>query len=346
MSTQSNLQVGIAGIGFMGVTHFGAIKTIKGIRVAAIAEADPIRRTGDWSGVRGNFGSGGGQVDLSKIRVYKDFRDMARDPELDLVDLCLPTPLHAKAAIYCLEQGKHVLCEKPIALNLKDADAMLAAARAAGRHLFVGQVLRYFPQYRYLKQACESGKFGKLIAARFRRIISRPDWQAAGGNWFADPKKSGGAIIDLHIHDADFVIHLLGKPKAVTSLGVPAKNASDYVVNQYDFGKEGPVVTSEGGWIATAGLLFEQSYEAYFEKGTVVFNSNHCPVTLYQPNGKKVEVKLPTEDGFVAEWKAIAKPLLAGENPTELLGQSARESLALCLAEQESSRTGKKVKVN
>ena len=83
----------------------------------------------------------------------------------------------------------------------------------------------------------------------------------------------------------------------------------------------------------------------YFEKGTVVFNSNHCPVTLYQSNGNKVEVKLPTEDGFVAEWKAILKPLQAGEEPTELLGQSARGSLALCLAEKESARTGKPVKI-
>ena len=145
MVTKKTLQVGIAGIGFMGVTHYGAINSLKGIRVAAIAESDPVKRTGDWSGVRGNFGSGGGKVDLSKIRVYEDYRGMARDPELDLLDLCLPTPLHAKAAIYCLEHGKHVLCEKPIALTLKDADAMLAAAKSAGRHLFVGQVLRYFP---------------------------------------------------------------------------------------------------------------------------------------------------------------------------------------------------------
>ncbi len=345
MVTKKNLQVGIAGIGFMGVTHYNAIKTIKGLQVAAIAESDPVKRTGDWSGVRGNFGSGGGKVDVSKMRVYEDYRAMAQDPGLDLLDLCLPTPLHAKAAIYCLEHGKHVLCEKPIALNLKDADTMLAAAKANGRHLFIGQVLRYFPQYRYIKQVYESGQFGKLQAARFRRIISRPDWQAAGGNWFADPKKSGGAIIDLHIHDADFVTYLLGKPRTVSSLGVPSTGgAFDYVVNQYDYGKNGPVITTEGGWIATAGLTFEQSYEVYFEKGTVVFNSSNCPVTLYQPNGKKVDVKLPKEDGFVAEWKAILKPLLAGVEPTELLGSSARESLALCLKEQESARTGKAVK--
>jgi predicted dehydrogenase len=346
LSAKKVIKVGIAGIGFMGVTHFNALKSVRGARVTAIAESEPKRQAGDWSDVRGNYGKAGEKVDLSKIHVYSDYKDMARDPEVDLIDLCLPTPLHTPAVIYSLEQGKHVLCEKPIALNLKDADRMLAAAKAAGKHLFVGQVLRYFPQYRYLKKANETGQYGKLLAARFRRIISRPNWSPGGWNWFADPKKSGGATVDLHIHDVDFVLHLLGKPVAVTSRGIPTTDdALDYIVTQYDFGKVGPVITTEGGWIATAALPFEQSYEVYFEKATILFNSSNCPVTVLLPNGKRTEAKLSTEDGFVAEWNAIIKPLLAGAEPTELLGQTARESLSLCLAEQRSSNTGKTVKV-
>lgn len=346
MAANNVIRVGIAGIGFMGVTHFRALEKIPGVRVEAIAEMDSRKREGDWSQVRGNFGAGGGKVDLSRIRTYRDYREMARDPNLDLIDLCLPTPLHSVASRFCLERGKHVLCEKPIALNLKDADQMVAAARKTGQHLFVGQVLRYFPEYRFLKQVYEDKRFGELVAARFRRIIARPNWPSGGQNWFTDPKKSGGAGIDLHIHDADFVLYLLGRPKGVSSLGVPCgTGAFDYLVNQYEYGKKGPIISSEGGWIATAGLPFEQSYEVYFEKGTLVFNSSNCPVTLYGTNGKPSHPKLPKEDGFVAEWKAILKPLREGTQPTELLGSSARESLALVLAEQESARTGRKVKL-
>lgn len=346
MAAKPVIRVGIAGIGFMGVTHFRALANLPGVRVEAIAEMDERKRQGDWSQVRGNFGAAGGKVDLSGIRTYQDYRDMARDPNLDLIDLCLPTPAHPAATRYCLASGKHVLCEKPIALNLKDADGMLAEAKKSGKHLFVGQVLRYFPEYRFLKQVYESRKYGELVAARFRRIIARPSWPSGGTNWFADPKKSGGAGIDLHIHDADFVLYLLGRPKGVSSLGVPCgTGAFDYLANQYDYGKKGPIVSSEGGWIAAAALPFEQSYEAYFEKGTLVFNSSNCPLTLYGADGKTSQPRLPVEDGFIAEWKAILKPLREGVQPTELLGSSARESLALVLAEQESARTGKKVKM-
>lgn len=345
MAAAKQVKVGIAGIGFMGVTHYGAFQKISGATVAAIADNDPQKRAGDWTGIRGNFGSGGGKVDLSKIRVYESYQEMAEDPDIDLIDLCLPTPLHKKAAIHCLKAGKHVLVEKPIALCLEDASAMIKASKKADRHLFVGHVLRYFPEYRFLKSVHEDGRYGKLLAAHFRRIIAKPSW-SGGQNWFSDPKKTGGATLDLHIHDADFILHLLGEPRSVESHGVPAGHGMfDYLTNQYDFGKNGPIISCEGGWIATAALPFEQSYDAYFEQATIFFNSSTQPVTIYHPDGKKVKAKLPKEDGFYAELKAIIDPLKKGEKAKELLGTSARRSLALCLAEQESAKSGKPVKI-
>ncbi len=345
MAARKEVKVGIAGIGFMGVTHYGAYNQIPGARVAAIAESDPQRRAGDWTGIRGNFGGGGGKVDLSNINTYENYQEMAQDPDIDLIDLCLPTPLHKKAAIHCLKAGKHVLVEKPIALNIKDATAMIQASKKAKRNLYVGHVLRYFPEYRYLKTVYDDGRFGKLMAAHFRRIIAKPDW-SGGSNWFSDPKKTGGATLDLHIHDADFILHLLGQPKSVESHGVPAGHGMfDYLTNQYNYGKKGPIISCEGGWIATAALPFEQSYEAYFEKATIFFNSSNQPVTIYKPDGKKAKARLSKEDGFFAELKAIVTPLRRGEKPKELLGTSARKALALCLAEQKSAKTGKSVKI-
>lgn len=346
MAEKNEIRVGIAGIGFMGVTHFNAFKKVKGARVVAIAETDDKKRTGDWSDVRGNFGSGGGIVDLSKYKVFARFESMVADPDIDLIDICLPTPFHTKMTVYALQAGKNVLVEKPISTNLRDADLMIGAARKARRHLFVGQVLRYFPEYRYLKSLASSGKYGKLLAAHFRRIIAMPDWGTAGKSWFADTKKSGGAGVDLHIHDVDYVMHLLGKPKSVSATGVPGTNGTwDYLAAQYSFGKGGPAISSEGGWIAAKGLPFEQSYEAYFEKASVLFNSSHGPLTLVDSKGNKTQPKLPTQDGFVAELSAIINPLLSGEEPKELLGVGGRNALALCLAEQASAKSGKPVKV-
>lgn len=344
MARSRQVRVGLAGLGFMGVTHYQAYKKVPGVKVVAVADEDPARRAGDWTKVGGNFGSGGGMEDLSGVRAYETLEAMCEDPEIDLIDACLPTPFHKDAAIKGLKAGKHVLTEKPITLHLKDADKMLRAAKKAKRHLFTGQVLRYFPEYRFLKAAHEDGRYGKLLAARFRRIITKPNW--APDSWYRDPKKTGGAALDLHIHDADFIIHLLGSPKAVTSTGVPeGKGSYGYLANQYDFGKNGPVITSEGGWIAAAALPFEQSFEAYFEQGTVLYNSSNCPLIVMQADGKKVKPKLAKEDGFVAELKAVTAPLKKGEKPKELLAESARNSLALCMAEQESAKTGKRVKL-
>ncbi|MCA9425680.1 MAG: Gfo/Idh/MocA family oxidoreductase [Candidatus Omnitrophica bacterium] len=345
MAATKQVRVGIAGIGFMGVTHYGAFGKIPGAKVVAIADNDPKKQAGDWTGIRGNFGSGGGKVDLTNTKVFESYQEMAKDPDIDLIDLCLPTPLHKKAAVHCLKAGKHVLVEKPIALNLEDASSMIKASKKSGSHLFVGHVLRFFPEYRFLKKVYDEGKYGKLLAAHFRRMIAKPNW-SGGENWFSDPKKTGGATLDLHIHDADFILHLLGEPKSVESRGVPAGHGMfDYLTNQYHYGKKGPIVSCEGGWIATAALPFEQSYEVYFEEASIFFNSSTQPVTIYKPDGKKEKARLPKEDGFYAELKAIIDPLKKGEEPQDLLGTSARRSLALCLAEQKSAKTGKPVKL-
>jgi len=344
MARSRKVKVGIVGLGFMGVTHYLAYQKIPGVQVVAIAEEDPVRRSGDWRKVGGNFGPPAGKVDLKGVRAYETYEEMIADENIDLIDICLPSPYHSKASIRALKAGKHVITEKPIALRLKEADKMLKTASKTGRHLFVAQVLRYLPEYRYVKQAYEEGRFGELIAAHFRRIIALPDW--APDSWYKDPKQTGGAAIDLHIHDADFVIHLLGQPKSVRSYGVPDKHGTfDYLTNQYNFGKKGPVITTEGGVIATAALPFEQSFEVYFKEGTLFYNSNTCPLMLFLPNGKKLRPRLPKEDGFAAELRAATQPLRRGEEPTELLGESARTSLALCFAEQDSARTGKRVRL-
>ena len=125
--------IGIVGIGFMGMTHYLAARGLSGARVAALCSRDPKKRTGDWTSIRGNFGPPGGMMDLSGIDVYERFDDLLMDRDITLVDLCVPNDEHASMAIQALEAGKHVLVEKPIALTVADAEAMLAASRASGR---------------------------------------------------------------------------------------------------------------------------------------------------------------------------------------------------------------------
>ena len=152
--------IGLVGVGFMGMIHYLASRKLAGGRVVAICSRDPRKRAGDWTGIQGNFGPPGTQMDLSSAAGYADIGELLADPNVSLVDLCVPNDEHAKLAIRALKAGKHVLVEKPIALTTADADAMVAAARASGKLLMVAHVLPFFPEFAFASEAVRSGRYG------------------------------------------------------------------------------------------------------------------------------------------------------------------------------------------
>src|SRR6516164_7564929 len=125
--------IGIVGIGFMGMIHYLAARRLGEASVTALCSRDPKKLAGDWTGIQGNFGPRGTQMDLSAHSLHSEFEGLLADRSVDLVDLCVPSDEHARLAIRTLQAGKHVMVEKPIALSTADADAMLAAARASGK---------------------------------------------------------------------------------------------------------------------------------------------------------------------------------------------------------------------
>jgi predicted dehydrogenase len=342
---QAMVRIGIAGIGFMGVTHYKAARDLEGGRVTALFTRDPKKLAGDWTNVRGNFGEAGGVQDLSGVRRHETLDALLNDAAVDLIDICLPTYLHKEVTLRALALGKHVLVEKPIALNIEDADEMIAAANTAGRLLMVGQVLRFFPEFAFIKDAMQTGDYGRLLGAHFKRIISRPDW--SGDNWFSDPVKTGGPVIDLHIHDADFVQFLFGMPSAVFATGVAARNGQvDYLVTQYLFEGRDACVTSQSGAISQSGVPFEHGYDVYFEGATLRYNSlTGASIHLALKDGTVSGITPAKPDAFAAELQAAVDGVRAGHAPPTLAGPSARNSLLLCLREAESVRRREIVRV-
>jgi predicted dehydrogenase len=338
------IRIGILGIGFMGVTHFKAAQRIKGGKVVAICTRDKRKLAGDWRSVQGNFGGGGGVQDLHGIRTYAEMDDLLANQDIDLIDICLPTPLHEPATLAAFQAGKHVLLEKPIEVSVKAADAMLAAAKKAKRQFMVAQVLRFFPEFRYLKHCLTTGEHGKLKALMLKRIISVPDW----GSWNEDLKRTGGPAIDLHIHDTDFVNFLFGKPRAVSSTGVVDTRSGQaiYVATNYDLGRCDLAVSAYSGAVATKGLPFEHGYDAYFEKATIAHNSTHCPkVTVVDAKGKKSHPRLAFPEAFAGELQEAVNTVASGRASRLISAQSARDSLEVCLAEIRSARTGMTIKL-
>ena len=335
------VRIGIAGIGFMGVTHFKAIERVKGARVTAICTRDPAKRRGDWRKVQGNFGGSGGVQDLSGMAQYAEIEALLGDPKVDLVDICLPTSMHTEVALQALRAGKHVLLEKPICLSLKEADRLVAEARRQRLRLSVAHVLRYFPEFRLVKDLVAGGEYGKVRAAHFKRIISQPAWWSA-----KDLERTGGPAIDLHIHDADFIQYVFGMPTAVSATGFVRRGVVEHIDTHYRYGARPMAISAQGGWLSQQGCPFEHGYDVYFEGATLKYNSSWGqPPALLTDDGKTRKPRLSTQDGFVGEIQEAVDAVRRGAESKVLSGKSARDSLALCLKEVQSVQTGRKVRV-
>jgi predicted dehydrogenase len=347
------IRIGIIGIGFMGMTHFEGARKVKGARVAAIATRDPKKLAGDWTSIQGNFGPRGGQVDLSKIKKYADYHDLLADPDIDLVDICLPTDQHEKVVMEAIAAGKAVLVEKSIALDLKAADRMVAAAKKARTLLMVAHVLPFFPEFAFAAEAIRGGKYGKLRAAHFRRIISKPDWSAD----MASLEKTGGPGIDLHIHDTHFIGLVCGVPKKVHSRGILERGFAQYLSTQYLYDDPEVAVSCHSGGIAASGLAFGHGFEIYFENATLLYEFStlggqpvlNRPLTVCTSDGKATQPKLKggTEwcAAFTAELQVAIDAVKSGKEPALLSGSLARDALKLCYLEAKSAATGKSVDV-
>jgi len=340
------VRIGIVGVGFMGMIHYLGARRLQRAGVTALCSRDRKKLDGDWRSIQGNFGPRGEMMDLSGLKKYERLDDLLADAEIDMVDICNPTHLHPETAIKALQAGKHVLVEKSIALEPRDADAMLAAAKKAGKLLMVAHVLPFFPEFAFAAEAVRGGKHGKLIGGHFKRVISRPDWSSE----IADPGKTGGPAIDLHIHDTHFIGLVCGVPGKVFSTGTINDGTVSYLTTQYLYGPGGPCVTCSSGAVAMKGRPFVHGYEIYLENATLVYESGTCPLTVLTAGGKSEQPRLPGGDdattAFTYEIQAAVDGINTGKEPDLLSGKLARDALVLCHKECESVRTEQAVAVS
>lgn len=345
------LNVGIVGIGFMGMTHYNAYKEIDGVTVRAICETDEARRGGDWTTIKGNFGPQGEIIDVSGMNTYATVEEIVADDQLDMIDICLPPSLHADATVAALEAGKHVFCEKPMALTASEAKRMYDAAQAAGRMLLIGHVLPYFPEYTYALEVINSGKYGKVLGGHFKRMISDPTWLPN----FYDPKLVGGPMLDLHIHDAHFIRLLFGMPAKVRTVGSMRGEVVERFNTQFVFDDPALVVTAQSGVIDQQGRPFTHAYEIYLEKATILFDwaavagglDTSIPVTLLEPDGSvtRPDIAGGPLEAFRAELTEVTRAVTQGTTSPLLDGLLARDAMTLCACQTESAKTRETVDV-
>jgi predicted dehydrogenase len=334
------MKIGVVGLGFMGSTHLKALRNVPQAGLHAVVSGDPRKLEGDLSGIQGNIGGPGERFDFTGVRKYRTWQEAVADPELEALDICLPTHLHAEVAIAALGAGKHVLVEKPMALDGAAADAMVAAARDSGRVLMTAHVLRFWPDYVALADAIRSGGVGPVRAAIFRRRCAAPGWSA----WLGNKQASGGGVFDLLIHDVDFCLDLFGAPEAVSAVGYEdLGRGMDWITAQLHYAGIGGVVIS-GGWHHPGAFPFSMEYSVVAEGGTIEYSSALGPPALYRPGADKETLPVDGRDGYEAELAYFVDCCLQGRRPERCPPEQSAAAVKLTrLMVEARDRGGEKI---
>lgn len=337
-------KIGVIGIGMMGNTHLDIYANNPLADVIAVSDINSERLSGR-ARAKGNIeGQAQSQFDLSTARQYDEGMKLIDDPDVELVDICLPTPLHLKYALAALKAGKHVMVEKPLARTAEEADELSRHAKEAGakgQFTMPGMCMRFWPGWDWLKRVVEDERYGRVVAAHFRRVAPHPNT-----DFYRSGAECGGAILDLHVHDTDFVQWCFGMPQAVTSHGyTKISGAIDHVFTCYNFGEKTPLVTAEGSWAMADGFPFTMQFTVNCEQASIVFDAAAFPALTVYREGKSEPVTLAEGMGYMYELNYLLDCIEQGVPPEVVTIADAARSVKIVEAEVESIRTGQTVRI-
>ena len=329
------IRVGLVGIGGMGRVHFGCHNNNPDVRLAAICDVDDRKLAGDWSTIGLNVDtSKSGQVDLSALKTYKDYHDLAADPDIDMIDVCTPTPFHAPVAIAGLQGGKHVLCEKPMAVTSDECGAMSRAARESGKQLMIAHCLRFWPHYQKAHDLMQSGEYGKVLYARFHRSSATPRW--SWHDWMRTPSMSGGCVLDMHIHDADTALWWFGKPATIEADGLILNDLPLTVDATWRY-ENGPVAHLYGNWDHNGGQ-FKMAYEVVMERATVSWDSSVGSTVHLYIDEKLTEITVSDTSGYQNEIDYFIDCISTGKPVETVTPEGSRTTVEHALEETRQIR--------
>ena len=333
MADKAPIGVGVIGLGFMGRTHLTAYQAaaLAGwpCQVRAVCDGNPSRFEVS-SSVAGNVGhtSFSLGIDPSDVQAYQDVEAFLSDPRVQLVSICTYTDTHVELALRALEAGKHVLVEKPVALRSNDVKRLRDAAAKIDRRCMPAMCMRFWPGWEWLHDRVTDGSLGRVRSAVFTRLGSGPGWAA---DFYRDVSRSGGALFDLHIHDADFIHWCFGRPAMVFATG-----SVDHLTTIYQ-GLDGmPHVTAEGGWSLAPSEAFRMRFDVEFEHATADFDlMRNPPLLVHHPN--RIEnVQLSQGTGYDGEVRHLLDCVLDPTRELRATLDDALEVTRMLEAEQAS----------
>jgi predicted dehydrogenase len=328
------LRVGILGAGFMGRTHAaGWAQTPASIVGFYAADAAQMHKL----------------ADQYRTRAFADYDELLK--AADVVDICTPTYLHHEHVLRAAQAGKHIICEKPLGLTTGQARDMLGACEKAGVRLLVAHVVRFFPEYAAAKAAVDRGEIGNVAVVRLTRCSFQPKLSA--DNWFLDPARSGGMMLDLMVHDFDYARWVAGDVVSVFARslrGFTPDAPADYALAILRH-KNGAISNVEGGW-AYPSPMFRTALEIAGDAGLIEHPADSSiPLGVYlkqSGGGDSPEVGLPmspmAEDPYTTQLKHFYEVLVDGAAP-RVTAQDGLAAVEIARAALESARTGRSITV-
>lgn len=324
--------IGVVGLGFMGRTHVqawqGAAAAGLPCELVAVADPDPARRAGEVA-AGGNLGANASTrlFDPSRVRGYEHARELYADAQVDVVSICTYTDTHVELARAALAAGKHVLVEKPVALRSRDVEHLLDASARAKTLCMPAMCMRFWPGWAELRELVATRRHGRVTSAVFQRLGSGPSWSKA---FYGDAARSGGALVDLHIHDADFAYALFGMPGTVSTSGSLA-----HMTTQYRYAsRSAPVhVTAEGAWDLAPGAGFRMRYVVCCERATLEWDLARAGELLVHTAGGTEKRALPAHSGYDGEVRHLLGVVSRGDFTVARGAAAARKQLGATLAD-------------
>jgi predicted dehydrogenase len=333
------LKVGLIGLGAIGRVHFDCWRKCPDAQLVAISARDPKKLAGEWGAQEFNLGDQTAtRVDLSGVATYREAVDLIHDPNVDAVDICLPTSHHAPLSIAALRAGKHVLCEKPMARTVEECTAMIEAARQSARRLMVGHCLRYWPHYLKVKELLAGGSYGRPLHAAFHRSSALPQWSADG--WLMRPAESGGVILDMHIHDVDVGLWWFGEPDAIQARGAVQNELALTVDALWDYAS-GPTVHFHSAWDPNGGE-FRHAFSVILERATLSYDlATEAGALRLTEKGKVTAIPLPEPGAHQAEINDFAAAIVHRRGTDRVPPAESSRAVAIALEELRQVQAGR-----
>lgn len=319
----AKLRIGICGFGGLGHVHARSLAGMEDVEVVSVCDIDPAKLVAPTQPVEP------GAFDVGRCRTYTDLAAMLKAEALDVLVNALPTDIHADLAIQGLESGCHVFSEKPMALDVPSARRMIEAGRRARRNLMIGHCLRFWREYEMLRAMIVDRRYGALLALDMVRIGRGHE----GDSWFRDPRRSGGAILDLHIHDVDWCLDVLGAPERVFARARRGPTGGlDDITALWSY-RDGPIVSLRGSWRAQA---FTMSFRALFEQAQVEYSNTTGGLQITR-RGVREDVPADGSSAYVNEMRYFLDCCRNGERPARCLPETSLAAVEMIKTEREAA---------